>query len=251
MWKLSDILLGEKTRETNITYSHSDFINAETYPEQIVELLGTKIDIPYNTQYRCNIKDVLENPAIKVVDGEIVSLRPDDDYQFIENREITGTDTIDAVDVRIQGFTVLRVDKTEPNVFIAISNDYDTVVVSSTKINEMGHYTFLDQPSIYPVQYNEFFGLRLLSHYMNDSFIDDVYYDCMALRVDKTEPCLTVLVEFLPDNRMRFVLGDEVTGIDNDTFDPENYISDQEISIYRQSILGDRIIYGVDENNNQ
>ena len=244
MWKLSDILLREASKSTSTTLPHSDFIDAETYPEQITDLLRSKVIINFVSFYKCNIKTALESPACKIVDGVKVSLRPEDDIQFMEKREITGPDFIDMKDYWTEEFTVLRADKVEPFVFIAVSEDFATVIVSSTKLNNMMHYTFLDEISIYGIQYNEFFDLELQTHYMDDNFINDVYYDAVALRIDKSEPCKTVLMEYVNNDTVRFVLGDEVTGIDNSIFDPDRYISDKEIPEYRQSLLEGKIIYG-------
>lgn len=244
MWKLSDILLRKVSKATNTTSPHSDYIHEMTYPEQDADLLNTIVTMHYNSHYRHNIADLIEPPAIKIEDGHIVSTRPKDDYQFLTPRHVSGTDIAEAVDVKEGEFRILRADKTAPFVLIAISTDYEQVLVSSTEFNEMHHYKFLDEPSIYPTQKTEFYNIALQTHYMDENYINDVYYDAIALRVDATDPALTVLMEYIDEDTVRFVLGDEVTGIDNSKFDEENYISDKMIAEYRQSLLEGKIIYG-------
>lgn len=244
MWKLSDRLLRDRAKQTNLRYSYSDYVTGGEYPEQLHELIGSTVHLSYVTEYKCNIKTRLEAPSVRIVDGEEISLRPEDDYQFLKKVELNGSDFDDAKDIFDDDFMVLRADATEPYVFIGISLNYENVVISSTEINEMSHYRFLDDVTIYPLQFNEFFDIPVRTHYMNDKFVDDVEYDAKILRIDKTEPNRAVLVEFVDEENIRFVLGDEVNVVDNETFDSENYISDNMIAEYRRELLGGRIIYG-------
>ena len=55
MWKLSDILLREASKSTNTTLPHSDFIDAETYPEQITDLLRSKVIINFVKEIKLKI----------------------------------------------------------------------------------------------------------------------------------------------------------------------------------------------------
>ena len=244
MWRLSDILLRKKAKMTNTILPHSDYITADTFPEQITELIGTTVNVKYANEYTCNIKTALEKPASRKVGDETISLRPEDDHQFLEPRELNGPDFIDARDVWDIDVTILRADKVEPYVFIGISWNFDIVVISSTRENEMMHYTFLDEVTVYPMQYNEFFGLNIITHYMNDEFVNDTRYDAKLLRLDKTEPNNAVIMEYIDDDTVRFVLGDEVTAIDNEPFDPENYITTQMIPEYRAGLLEGKNLYG-------
>lgn len=248
MWKLSDTLLFKKARLTNTTLPHSDIIDRETYPQQINGLPGSTVSVKVNTHYKCNIESALEEPASIEKDGEVISLRPEDDLQFLTKRELTGPDFVDIKDYWEEEFLVLRADLVEPYVFIGISTNYSTVIVGSTKMNDQYHYDFLDNVYTYPVQANEYFNLVMLTHYMNDQFIDDFYYDAIALRVDSTDPALAVIMEYIDDDNVRFILTDEVIVID--VFDDSvEYITDIDIPEYRRKLLEGKIIYGTIQSN--
>lgn len=242
MWKLSDTTLMERIKQTNTTLPHSDYITDTEFPEQNLEFLNTEMELEYRNYYKYNLKDALEKPAVEIIDGVKVSLRPHDDPQFMEYRELVGPDYDDASDTYTQTFKIVRCDLAEPNVFIAISADYDIIAVGSTALNSDGIYKFLDTIFVYPIQISELFNQPLQSHYMDSNFINDVYIDCLAIRVDGSNPSYSVLMELLDDNVVRFVLGDEVTIISNEL--PNEFISYLSIPDYRKSILEGKVIYG-------
>lgn len=243
MWKLSDILFHKKAKLTNTLFPHSDYVNHDSYPEQEAHLIGEIVELKFYSEYRCNIAKALGKAAVKIIDGEKVSLRPQDDVQFMEDRTITGPDEVDAKDYWTKECLVLRADKGEPYVFIAVTTDYSEILVSNTKINELHHYDFLDKVTCYPLQDNNYYNINLQTHYMDDKFINDEYYDAIALRVDRTEPCLSVIMEYIDDNTVRFILADETYIIDNDEIDESRYIKDSDIPDYRRRLLEGKTIW--------
>lgn len=243
MWKLSEKLLNYEAKETKTTLPNSRYVTADIYPEQNRSLLNKIFELTYQDQYKCNVGKYLGKPAIKYIDGKRVSLRPDDDNQFLTERQISDIDGDRNNDVWANDFLVLRADIYDPYVFIAVSVDCSVVIVSSTKTNAMGHYEFLDNFDIYAIQYNEFFGRKIKTHYMDDNFINDVYLDADILRIDKTDQCKIVLMEYL-NNKVRFVLGNEVTTIYCDDEEPTEYINDYAIPDYRRNLLEGKSIYG-------
>ena len=243
MWKLTDTLLLRKAKLTNTTLPHSYYINSGTYPAQNQNLVAQIVEIKYRNYYRVNTKEVLEQPAITEKDGVKISLRPHDDTQFLEPIELPDID-MDSKDVWEDEFLILRADLDEPNVLIAISLDCSVILVGSTKTNELHHYDFIDNIYIYPLQKNEFFNVPIQTHYMNDKFVGDVYYNAIALRVDDVDPAEAIIMEYLDEETVRFVLADEVTVIDNNDVDDEDYVNDFNIADYRKNLLEGKIIYG-------
>ena len=244
MWKLSEVLLNYASKETNTTSPHSDYITPEKYPEQNHSLVNTVITLKFKNNYKCNVVKALSKPAVRIVDGEKISLRPHDDHQFINERVIPDPDGDLNHDTWEDDFLILRADMNEPNVLIAISLDFSILLVSSTKINDMGHFEFIDNVAVYPIQYNEFFNTKIKTHYMDENFINDQYLEAEILRIDKTEPCKIVLMEYInkENDEVRFVLGDEVTAIYEEK--SETYVNDASIADYRKNLLEGKIIYG-------
>ena len=95
---------------------------------------------------------------------------------------------------------------------------------------------------------NEYIGLQCEDQYAGDI----VSLNSVTLRVDKCEPCYSVLMEYVDDNKVRFILGDEVMSKiimnkdDNiDTFFREP-LTDAEIITMRKLTMEGKTIYGID-----
>ena len=93
---------------------------------------------------------------------------------------------------------------------------------------------------------NEYIGLQCEDQYAGEI----VSLKSVTLRVDKCEPCYSVLMEYIGDKKVRFILGDEVISKiimyqdDNiDTFFREP-LTDAEIITMRKSAIEGKTIYG-------
>ena len=178
--QLSDDLLHLRTRHTNLMVPFSKYITATEFPEQNTELLNTIVSLNYRNMYVVN-KDELTGPEI---------------YE-----EENGVHTAD--------FLVLRCDIVEPFVMIGVTPDCSLFLVTDSR-------KYSEIITIYPKQLNEYIGL--LMHDQYPGIIPEI--KAVTLRVDNGEPCYTILMEFLEDNQVRFLLGDECFTKLIDWYDP-------------------------------
>ena len=206
MISLNDTMLHLLTRQTNLEKPYTSYITDEYFPDQITELLNTAITLKYRNHYVYS-KEIYSVPATITFNGRTMSSRPSDDINFTER--MIGPEDFEDDYILTDLFTVLRADAVEPHVLIAINADYSVLLISSTETDNNGEYKFNTLINEYPVQNNTLFGLATL-----DQFSEQLYgysgeeYDGVVLRVDKTEPCNTVIAEFVDDG-IRYVLGDE------------------------------------------
>lgn len=181
--QLKDDLLHKRTRHTNLSVPCSKYVNGNTFPDQNKELLNTTVIIKYRNMY---------------IADEVIEKGPDVDG---DQHDIYETSCI-----------VVRCDLIEPYRMICISTDYMHIFVTDSRY-------YKEMVVQYPIQFNEFIGIAVFDQYVGE--IPEIK-GC-TLRVDNGEPCYTIIIEFLYDNYVRFVLGDECFsklydyyGIDND-----------------------------------
>lgn len=118
--------------------------------------------------------------------------------------------------IREDHFKVLRADKVEPYILIAVSKDYSVIVVNSTKPLENGKLEYEEKISLYPKQINELIGLEFSDQFYAE--IDEIR-SC-TIRVDNGESCYSILMEILGSTGyVRFILGDEVQSKLSDYYD--------------------------------
>ncbi len=216
MRKEYDIMLHLLTRHTNLVQPYSDYVTATEFPEQITELLNTEVTIKYRNHYLSDIS-LIEKPATIIRDGETISSRPSDDAQQMEARKIPETEEKESPFVQEdKKFRIVRADAAEPYRLIAISTDYEVIVVNSTKKDDSGEYAFKTLVSEYATQLNEYVGLGCYDQYAG--VITEL--KAATIRVDATEPCYSVLMEFLGSTGVvRFILGDEAASMLYDYYD--------------------------------
>ena len=203
--KLYDKLLHNLSRHTNVTQPNSKYIIGDKFPDQISELINTEVTIKYRTHF------------IVDEDKDNINIhRPSDDIDIVTGHHNTGPEDYDPMIVYSDKFKVLRADKSDPYVLIAISNDGSKLLVNSTKPLSNGKLEYTEKISIYPKQINELIGLEFQDQFYAE--IDEIR-SC-TLRVDNNEPCYSVLMEILGSTGyVRFVLGDEVQSKLSDYYD--------------------------------
>lgn len=213
MKKLNDVFLHEVTRHTNIEIPYSDFVQSNKFPEQISELLNTKVTIKYRNHYRSDL-ECINRAAVRYKDGVKVSSRPSDDIQMMEDDTPAIVDVSDQTDIYSGKFIVVRADKTEPYVMIGIKDDYSAMVINSTEIDDSGEYKFYSKISEYATQMNEFIGLQVFVRFMGNTNerIGAIF------SVDATEPCHSIIMELLDETTVRFILDNEAMAIVDDYY---------------------------------
>lgn len=249
MFNKDDILLHKVTKHTNRMIPFSNYVKIDSFPEQNSQLLNTTATLQYRNRNIAD-KDAYNIPSAG---------RPIDDEPFVEAGNHEGDEDIIFTD----RFVVLRADKSEPFVFIAISLDYRHMIVGKTNEDRS-----INQ-NIYPVeaiQMNEWIGLYFNDTYFRDAKLINEILPAVMLSCDANEPCLCVIMEYIdePNKVVRFVLGDEcfseITGYiddaleihDLDTIEKfRNYnvnLTESEIVALRKALLADIKIYKSDEN---
>lgn len=244
-----DILLHRDiTKHSNLMIPFSDHVTAFKFPQQNKELLNTIVTLQYRNRYIAD-KEAVNIPSLN---------RPKDDVVFREADIKEGDENI----IFKGNFIILRADISEPYKYIAISTDYNHIVIG--KMTSEG----LIDNSIYPVtmvQMTEYIGLCVTNMY----FAKLDLTDAIVLSVDGGEPCNAVIMEYIDKDKniVRFVLGDECFSVIHGYIDLDfkyNKIdtvedlrdyninrTNLEISQLRKHVLKDINIWSSDDKNNQ
>lgn len=117
---------------------------------------------------------------------------------YITDMEYSGPDKLDPHDIYTVNCRIIRCDKAEPFRMIVISIDYKFIFVMDSRY-------YKEQVPQYPIQLTEFIGVNHNNQY--PGIIPEV--KSITLRVDNGEPCYSVLAEFISDDTIRFLIGDE------------------------------------------
>lgn len=195
------------TKHTNLYKPHSEKVSSTTFPEQISELLNTIVTLKYR-DHRIGDKDIVSIPSYG---------RPKDDGEYFKFTN-EGPDKLDPHDIYTGDFKIIRADKVDPFRMIAISTDYDKIIISTTK-QENGNYIYPDIVCEYPIQMNEYIGIACFDKY---NILEEPRLKSVTLRVDTYEPCYSVLMEILGSTGyVRFLLGDETEAFFDDYYDTD------------------------------
>lgn len=167
--------------------------------------------------------------------------------------------------IREKRCRVVRCDIAEPFKMICISEDYLQIIVCDSRNYDLPIH-------VYPLQMTEYVGLKCFDQYITE------YNEIKAftLRVDDGEPCEAVIVEYLDNDMVRFVLEDECFTKLYDLYDSEDEEdpekpsllfnreddkvtsfkilmydkSNKDIADIRKKILGGKYIYEADPSRN-
>ena len=159
----------------------------------------------------------------------------------INHRNMYISDKKDEYNIFTTKCKVVRCDSTEPFVMICISLDYEFVFVTDSRL-----YNIMIVQ--YPIQLSQLIGIRVKDQF--PAVIEEM--DGCTIRVDDGEPCNSVIAEFLENDEVRFLLGDECFSKMFNYFDEEisdnyeynKYRSTEEIADIRKTILEGKKIYG-------
>lgn len=132
---------------------------------------------------------------------------------------------------------VLRCDNVEPFKMILVSLDYRHIFVTDSRKYD----TIVAQ---YPVQLTEYIGINVKDRYAATS--TDI--DAVTLRVDEGEPCYSVIMEYVEENKVRFVLGDECFSklgeyVNGEQNKYSRLLTDDEIIIMRKELMEGKEIW--------
>ena len=179
-------------KHTNIEIPISDYITANTFPLQDNEKLNTYIELKYRllSMYK---NSMMDRPS---------SGRPHDDNTS-GHREF-GPEDIEQPDIYTGEFRVLRYDIAEPYVLIAINNTNSMIIVNSTRPDDEDNPLYETKISEVAIQNNDAIGFVLENNYLDDNI------NGVLLSWDDTEPSKGVIMEYVSDTLVRFVLDEEV-----------------------------------------
>ena len=125
---------------------------------------------------------------------------------------------------------VVRCDIVEPFVMICVSSDYKFIFVTD--------YRYFEDTCVkYPIQIDEFIGIKLENKYSSGS------NNAVLLRTDYGEPCYSVIMEYLENGKIRFLLGDECISKCKDKEFSHKKL--EEIIELRKSLIEGKEIYGI------
>lgn len=241
------IYLQRVLKHTNIDMlkygkSKNDYISAKKFPAQIEDLINTEITLKYRDYIDYVDPITIEKAAIRTVDGEVVSSRPEDDIQKPHFVPLTPEELAEYPYYKERTFRVLRADSEYPWIFIAISPDYMELIDGSTQIyttdeegNEVryniddfmtvvdGKVCIIYDPDAHPL-YTKIISIYALQQFdYIGSYCETRYEDGVlnsnVIRADSTEPCKSVLIEWTDEvddegnmhhSIPRYILGDEV-----------------------------------------
>ena len=200
----TDRLFHKMTHHTNISQPFSKYLSGLKYPMQPGTELGRPVTLKYRNKYIPNISYISDSSP----DKQQYDPTPYEGDTFVG-------------DILEQEFILLRCDKTEPYVMIAITDDYTAMVVGDSR-------DYKDIIYEYPKQIEEYLGLAVINQYYETP---DVQLKAVVLSCDSMEPCQSIIAEFYagydPSGQeyrtdyVRFVLESEVQSVVMDRYDAD------------------------------
>ena len=173
------------------TYPHCEAITYNTFPEQDEDMLDEIVDLKVRDEYEISYNEIRKTEP---------SGRPEDDRPWIE--PIIGPDDEEDPYYFEIPCKIVRFDKVDPFVLIALSEDYDYVLIGDTR-------TYEDEVLVYPPQYLNMLGHKCYNRY---NFIDEPKVEGFVIRQDAKDPSDGVIVEHI-GTKTRYVLESECESV--------------------------------------
>ena len=181
-------------KNTNTTYPNSNYIDEQTFPEQMEDLLGTEVELRYR------LKNFFSSS-----DDDHIFNRPSDDVNYTDVEHISPPD--DMFYYKTDKFIVLRADNAEPYVMIAKHRTKDLYFINSTRLDENNEYDFKTKVSLSSEQMQEFKNITFIDIYDNAEYSGEVY------RIDNGEEFIIIIKESIGESDYRYLLGTEVISV--------------------------------------
>lgn len=201
--KNKNILLHKVTKNSNLMEPHSDYVDKNLFPNQNIQLLNTTVTLKYRDRH------IADHESANI---EPIS-RPSDDVSFRPVDIKEGDDNIIFTDE----FIVLRADITAPYKCILLSTDYKKILVGSMN-KDTGEINDTIYP-VYTIQDNTMIGVTVRTMYLGSI----EFYNGVILSSDDTEPCYSVVMEYLDEEQkvVRFITSDESICVVNGYYDTD------------------------------
>jgi len=241
--------LHERIKHTNQEFPVCDYIGQVKYPEQDSEKVGRIMNLTIRLK---NIK----NQSYLTDEESAITTRPEDDNEVFdtgESQEVEET----KIYTTEKPFLVIRFDTELPNKFVAISLDFEDVVVSTTDAFDKEEAPVFEVPD----QNVLYIGYKVKAKYLKKLDIEDSlkryveaiemgnfeaddYNESYILSCDLSEPAYSVIVQYLGATQYRVITDDECLF---ELIEPADWEGDDDvwrIHELRRRIIEGRIPYG-------
>ena len=214
MLSVHDKVLSNPPSHTIKEIPKTTYLGLDFYPEQDQELLGKVIELDYRI--------------------------PD----FYDSEHEDSPDDHEETYYKTGKFMVLRADLAEPYALIAISPDYNYMIVSSNKVIE-GTPIYANTVTFYPIQDPEYIGTEVEDYFYTGDYFTDFranFNTGYVIAWSACEPTIGVIVEEIA-GKVRFILDHEVLA---KPVNKTEISTDIDIIEFRKSKIEGKIIYGID-----
>lgn len=203
-FRIFEILAQKKLDSYENDYPHSTYISPEKYPEQS-SIVGSEVYLSVRDDKEIPYNEIRKIPS---------SGRPEDDSKYVTPPE-SPDDYESPYYFEEYPATVLRCDTEAPYVFIAVTIDYEFVLIGNSNFVDdiISGEIILSQP----IQFNKMIGEVCHDRY---NFIDDPEVEGRIIRADAREISDGVVAEKIGDE-LRYVLFSECESVLTDL--PSNY----------------------------
>ena len=227
-----------KVHHTNKEFPISLSLDANNYPEQM-DIVGTTQEITFRR------KDLDETDYL--YDEDVDVHRPEDDSDTVDQPESQEHYLKSYTETK--NFTILRADNEDTYKLVAISEDFQDVLVSDSRHYTETAYNLIGGQKIdwlgTPVhaRYIKSFDDELAKYTDSipmDNFQDADWLESYILSCDESEPSNSVIIQYISDTEFRVILDSEaLLQIDSELTDDEYIIASLAIILYNNTNTSD------------